>query len=424
MIENYLINDFNISTKVQTAAKEALTRCKSKFEEIENITKQNQRHLLKAFIDNKVSESCFNMSTGYGYGDKGRDVLDKVCASAFFAEDAIIRHSFASGTHTISTALFAILRPGDTMLCISGTPYDTLLTVIDDNNKGKGSLADFGIKYKQIELTEKSDFNYSKISDTLKSKEKIKLVYIQRSRGYSSRKSLSLSKISKICNLVRELSPDSIIMVDNCYGEFTELREPPAIGADLIAGSLIKNAGGAIAPSGGYIAGKKQLIELCAYRTTTVSTGREIGASLGFNRQIYMGLFNAPHITGEALKTAAFAAALFSNLGFDVDPGVEESRSDIVQTIQLKSREQLIAFCQGIQSGSPVDSFVKPLPWSMPGYDCDVIMAAGTFTLGSSIELSADAPLREPYTVYVQGGWNFHSAEIALLLAADAVLNI
>lgn len=411
---------FNIDENIRKASDKALELCRKSFYDIDKNTEINQKRVLKTFIDNRVSESHFAPSTGYGYDDRGRDTLDKIFAEAFYAEDALVRHSFASGTHTIATALFGVLRPNDTMLCVTGTPYDTLLEVIDDKGKGKGSLVDFGIKYKQLELLKDGTIDYEKIEKIVDNT--IKMVYVQRSKGYTLRNSLSVSDIEKVVKIVKSKSPNTIVMVDNCYGEFVETIEPTAVGADLIAGSLIKNPGGAIAPCGGYIAGRHDLIELCACRLTTPSTGREIGASLGHNRELYLGFFNSPHITGEALKTAVFAAALFSTLGFEVAPKYDSKRSDIIQSIMLNKDKLLIAFCKGIQAASPVDSFVSPEPWDMPGYDSKIIMAAGAFTLGSSIELSADAPLREPYAVYLQGGFNFHSAKVGIELAAQYVM--
>lgn len=417
------MNDiFNFGNEVKNASERALDLCREQFSHIDEITQTNQQKVLKAFIDNRVSESCFNASTGYGYSDKGRDTLDNIFADIFGAQDALVRHSLASGTHAITTALFGVLRPGDTMLCVTGAPYDTLLGVIDDLGKGKGSLKDFGITYEQVDMLPCGGVDFDGIK--LKLKQNPKMVYIQRSRGYTLRDSLSIAVIKQIIDIVRSISPNSVVMVDNCYGEFVEISEPPCVGADLIAGSLIKNPGGAIAPCGGYIAGRKDLVELCSYRLTTPSTGREVGASLGYNRELYLGIFNAPHITGEALKATVFSAALFSLLGFEVSPQFDDRRFDIVQSVMLGDEKSLIAFCRGLQQASPVDSFLSPEPWDMPGYDSKVVMASGAFTLGSSIELSADAPLREPFAVFLQGGVNFHSARVGIESAADAVLNV
>ena len=411
---------FNISEKIQKMSKKAMDLCKDEFEKIDAMTEYNQQKVLKAFIDNGVSERHFFGSTGYGYGDDGRDVLDKVFAQVFGAEDALVRHNFVSGTHALTVALFGVLRPGDTILSVSGAPYDTLQGVIGVNKKSSGSLQEFGINYQEIPLTDEGLLDFSAIENTINSE--IKMVYMQRSRGYSLRPSLFVKDIKKVAQIAKKKSPNCVVMLDNCYGEFVGYDEPLLNGVDLIAGSLIKNPGGGIAPTGGYIAGRKNLIEMCAYRLTTPGTGKEIGATLGVNRELFMGIFNAPHVTGEALKTAVFSAALFEVLGYEVFPKYNESRSDIIQVLKLGNSKDLITFCQSIQAASPIDSFVKPEPWDMPGYDNQVIMAAGTFTLGASIELSADAPLREPYAVFMQGGINFHSAKVGIMLAADRIL--
>ena len=413
---------FNFSEQMKEISEKALLKCNEKFAEIDRITEFNQQRVLKAFIDNGVSESHFAGSTGYGYGDRGREVLDEVTAQIFGAEDALIRHSFASGTHTLSVMLFGVLRPGDTVLCATGTPYDTIHSVIGLSGEGMGSLKDFGIGFEIIELKEDGTVDLDELQKKLKEKE-YKAVYIQRSRGYSLRPTLTSKEIKEITDIVKANSK-SITMLDNCYGEFTEYETPAEIGVDVFAGSLIKNPGGGIAKCGGYIAGKKDLVELCSYRLTTPGIGKEVGATLGNSRDIFMGLFHAPHVTGEALKTAVFTAAVFEELGYWVSPTSTETRADIIQSIKLGNREKLIAFCQGLQSGSVVDSYVVPEPWAMPGYDSDVIMAAGAFTNGSSIELSADAPLREPFAVWLQGGLNFHSAKIGVLLGAQRVLDL
>ena len=413
---------FNFGEQMKEISEKALLKCNEKFAEIDRITEFNQQRVLKAFIDNGVSESHFAGSTGYGYGDRGREVLDDVTAQIFGAEDPLIRHSFASGTHTLSVMLFGVLRPGDTVLCATGTPYDTIHSVIGLSGEGMGSLKDFGIGFEIIELKEDGTVNLNELQKKLKEKE-YKAVYIQRSRGYSLRPTLTSKEIKEITDIVKANSK-SITMLDNCYGEFTEYETPAEIGVDVFAGSLIKNPGGGIAKCGGYIAGKKDLVELCSYRLTTPGIGKEVGATLGNSRDIFMGLFHAPHVTGEALKTAVFTAAVFEEMGYWVSPTSTETRADIIQSIKLGNREKLIAFCQGLQSGSVVDSFVVPEPWAMPGYDSDVIMAAGAFTNGSSIELSADAPLREPFAVWLQGGLNFHSAKIGVLLGAQRVLDL
>lgn len=409
-------NFFEISERIKIASDAALEKAAAKLDEIEEITEYNQQKVLAAFINNRVSEADFAGSTGYGYGDSGRDKLDRIYAEIFGAEDAIVRHSFTCGTHTLAVALFGVLRPGDTMLCVTGTPYDTIHSVIGLSGEGMGSLKDYGIGYAQVDLDENGRPDLAAIEKALETNPK--MVYIQRSRGYSLRPSLSVKEIGEIADLVHAKC-DAVVMVDNCYGELVEKLEPTDVGADLIAGSLIKNAGGSIARTGGYIAGRADLVELCAYRATTPGLGKEVGCTLGENRNMYMGIFNAPHVVGQALQAAVFAAALFENLGFKVTPSSDESRHDIIQALCLETPERLVEFCQGIQSGAPVDSYVVPEPWDMPGYDSKVIMAAGAFILGSSIELSADAPLREPYAVWLQGGINFHSAKTAIMLAAE-----
>lgn len=413
---------FNVSNELQALSEKAMLKCEAKFKEIDKITEYNQQKVLKAFINNGVSESHFSVSTGYGYGDRGREVLDELTAEIFGAEDAIIRHSFASGTHTLCVMLFGVLRPGDKVLCVTGTPYDTIHSVIGLTGEGMGSLKDFGVTFDIVELLEDGTVDYENVKKELANTE-YKAVYVQRSRGYSLRPTLTSSDIRKVVDIVKANS-NAIVMLDNCYGEFTEYEDPSSLGVDLFAGSLIKNPGGGIAKCGGYIAGKKDLVELCSYRMTTPGVGREVGATLGNNRDIFMGLFNAPHVTGEALKVAVFTAALFEEMGYEVSPKSDETRADIIQSIKLGNREKLVAFCQGLQSGSVVDSYVVPEPWAMPGYDSDVIMAAGAFTNGSSIELSADAPLREPFAVWLQGGLNFHSAKIGVLLGAQRVLDL
>ena len=408
---------FRIDPRIEAFAAKAEAKAAPVLAAIEKTTEYNQQKVLRAFIDNGVRETHFTESTGYGYGDSGRDTLDSVFAQSMGAESALVRHSFACGTHTLTVALFGLLRPGDVMLSVTGEPYDTIQPTIGLHCKpGRGSLRDFGIEYREVALRDgKPDPDAIREE---KKKKKIRLVYIQRSRGYTLRPSLSVAQIGEIVRITHECS-DAIVMVDNCYGEFVEQAEPLSVGADLIAGSLIKNPGGGLAKNGGYIAGRRDLVDLCAYRMTSPGLGAEVGASLGLNRNLFMGLFHAPHVTGEALKTAVFAAALLSEMGYAVTPQFDEPRYDIIQAILLRRPETLIAFCRGLQSGSPVDSGAVPEPWDMPGYDSKVIMAAGAFILGSSIELSADAPLREPFAVWMQGGLNFHSGKIGVLLAAQ-----
>ena len=413
---------FSIDSRLDAMDKKALSKCEDAFKKIDEITEYNQRKVLSAFIKNRVSEAHLGTSTGYGYGDRGRDTLDRVLADCFGCEDALIRHSFASGTHTLAVALFGLLRPKDKMLCVTGRPYDTLIGVLGIDGKSDGSLAEFGVEYDEVALNDDGTVNLNGIGEKLKSN-KYRMIYIQRSRGYSLRPSLHIEDIKAICDRVREYDKSAYIMVDNCYGEFVEREEPTQVGADIMAGSLIKNVGGGIASSGGYIAGRADLVEKCSYRMTCPGVGREVGATLGHNRELYMGLFSAPHVTGEALKTAVYTAALFELLGFSITPLCSEDRADIIQSVILGSAEGLVAFCRGMQSGAPVDSFVVPEPWDMPGYDDPVIMAAGAFTLGASIELSADGPLREPYAAWMQGGLNFHSAKTGVLLAAQSMLD-
>ena len=349
-------------------------------------------------------------------------MLEQIMARCMGAEDALMRHSFASGTHTLAVALFGLLRPKDKILSLTGRPYDTITGVFGIDSKVDGSLADYGVEYAQVDLLENGRPDINSIRSEL-AWNKYKVAYIQRSRGYSLRPSLTIADIKALCDAVKEVSPDTWIMVDNCYGEFAEELEPCDVGADLVAGSLIKNPGGGIAPTGGYIAGKHELVEKCAARMTCPGVGREVGATLGHNRELFMGLFSAPHVVGEAMKTAVYTAALLENLGFEVTPRYDEKRGDIIECITLGSAQALIAFCQGMQSGAPVDSFVSPEPWEMPGYDDPVIMAAGAFTLGSSIELSADGPLREPYAAWMQGGINFHSAKTGVMLAVQSMID-
>lgn len=412
---------FKIDDRVLKAAEEAELKAAPYLAKISETQRYNQEKMQAAFMQAGVSESHFVATTGYGYGDRGRDVLDEVYARALGAEDALCRYNFVSGTHTLTVALFGVLRPGDTMLSVTGMPYDTLRGVIGITGDGNGSLKEFGINYEQLDLLPDGTPDYDGMETAITPKHR--MVYIQRSRGYSLRPSLTVEEIERIVKIAKRRAPDCIVMVDNCYGEYVQKMEPTAVGADLMAGSLIKNPGGGIAPTGGYIAGRRDLIESCAYRLTTPGTGREIGCTLGNNRELFMGTFHAPNVTGEALKTAVFTAALFEGFGFDVTPRYDEPRADIIQAVQLREREALCAFIRGIQQGAPVDSFVVPEPSPMPGYDCDVIMASGSFTFGSSIELSADAPLREPFAAWMQGGVNFNSGRLGAILAAQSMLN-
>lgn len=423
MDKNKFIKDnFGISDKTLKLVSEAEESIKEQFKHIENICEINQLRVMKAFADNRVSDSHFVATTGYGYDDLGRDTLDRVYADIMGAEDALVRHNFISGTHTISTALFAVLRPNDILVSITGKPYDTLEEVIGiQGEAGNGSLKDFGVKYVQIDLKHDGTPDLEQIKFTL-THMNVKAVTIQRSKGYGWRPTYSAKDIGALIEFVKEISPETICIVDNCYGEFVETEEPTAYGADLIAGSLIKNPGGGLAPTGGYIAGKQKYVELCAYRLTSVGIGKEAGASLGFNRQMYQGLFMAPHVVSQALKAAVLCSSVFEKLGFEVDPKPNEIRHDIIQSIKFGDPNKVTAFCQGIQKGAPVDSFVTPEPWDMPGYSSQVIMAAGAFVQGASIELSADAPIKPPYIAYMQGGLTYESAKLGIMVAADKML--
>lgn len=399
-------------SSLDVSAKEAL---KDKFSFIEAVSDYNSQKVLSAFQKAGVSASHLQGSDGYGYDDRGREMCDLVYSYAFGAEDALVRHNFVSGTHTLSVALSAVLRPGDRMVSAAGVPYDTMQEVIGITGKsGRGSLKDFGIIYDEVDLKENGEVDIEAVA---KKAAGAKMVYIQRSRGYALRPSLTIEKMEEIIKAVKKAEPKAIIMVDNCYGEFTETREPTEIGADLMAGSLIKNPGGSIAETGGYIAGKKELVELCADRLTVIGQGKEVGCTLNQTKKILQGFFLAPKIVEGAVKTADYAACIFEKAGYECFPRYTDTRCDIVTSIKLGSREKLISFCQGIQSSSPIDSFVLPEPWAMPGYSDEVIMAAGAFNLGSSIELSADGPLREPYAVYMQGGVTFETGRIGVLNA-------
>ena len=386
------------------------------FKKIDEICEYNSLKVLNAFWNNKLSEAHFSQTTGYGYDDIGRDVIEKIYAEIFGAEDALVRSQFISGSHALTVALFAYLRPGDTMLSISGLPYDTLHEVIGIV-PNDSSLKSFGVNYEQIDLVN-DDFDYEKIEERLK-KSKIKLIEIQRSKGYSTRKSISNSKIKKVVDLIRNYDKDVIIMVDNCYCEFVDKVSPIEMGADIIVGSLIKNLGGGIAPNGAYIAGKKRLVDLAGERLTLPGEGREVGPTLGINKQILEGLFFSPSVVASALKTAVLASKVLEELGYKVEPRYNDERVDIVQNIEFGTEEDLVKYCQGIQMASPVDSFAIPMPWDMPGYEDKVIMAAGTFTQGSSIELSCDGPIRKPYIAYMQGSLTYEYGKIAIIKAVS-----
>ena len=389
---------------------------KEKISEVDARCMRNSMRVLEAFQKNRIADVHFNSTTGYGYDDIGRDTIEKVFADIFHTEDALVRTQFISGTHAITVALFANLRPGDTLLSISGKPYDTLDSIIGFNDN-KSSLKSYGIKYEQIDLVD-DDFNIEKIKERL-SKKDVKMIEIQRSRGYATRKSLSMDKIERAIKAVREVNDEVIIMVDNCYGEFVDDIEPVDVGADFMVGSLIKNLGGGLAPNGAYIVGKKEIIELCAERLTAPGQGKEVGPTLGINKNILQGIYMAPSVVASSIKTAVFTARLLEKLGFEAVPKFDEKRSDIVQTIIFRDEEKLVKYVQGIQTGSAIDSESVPMPWDMPGYTDKVIMASGSFTQGSSIELSCDAPIREPYIAYMQGGLTYDYGKLGLIKAIE-----
>ena len=413
-----------ISENTRKMAREAEIALRDIFEDIDEIARVGTERVLDVFREERVSEGMFAASTGYGYGDMGRDAIDRIAAKVFGAEAGFMRPSILSGTHALTIGLFALLRPGDVMLSITGAPYDTLREVIGmDGANGDGSLADFGVDYDDVDFAADGSFDFDGIDAALKQYgDRVKVVFLQRSKGYLNRKTLSVAEIGELADFVHRVSPKSFVVVDNCYGEFVETMEPTAVGADLIIGSLIKNPGGGMAETGGYLAGTKRAVELCSYRLTSVGVGGEVGATFGHNKTFYKGLFYAPHTTAQALKTAHLAAYIFNALGYAVEPAWNETRHDIIQSVITGSAEGLCAFCRGIQAGSPVDSHVTPEPWAMPGYNDPVIMAAGAFTQGSSIELSADGPVRPPYTAFFQGGLTYESGKLAIMAAADAVL--
>lgn len=414
--------DLEISQEILRLSEKAMEGLSSHFKEIDTVAEANTRKVLSAFRRNRVSDGCFAGTTGYGYGDKGRDTLDKIYAEVFGTEAALVRTGFVNGTHAITAALFAALKPGDTLLSSTGDPYDTLQSAIGITGTYHGSLKFYGINYQQVDLTREGKPDYGAISEACAKKD-VAAVFVQRSRGYSPREALSVSEIGKICDIVHGANPRVAVIVDNCYGEFTGVTEPTEVGADLTAGSLIKNPGGGLAPTGGYIAGKAELVEAASFHLTTPGIGGECGSTPGGSRLLYQGLFLAPHTVSQALKTAVFSARLFELMGYKTSPDAFAPRSDIIQMIELKSPEALKRFCKGIQSGAPVDSFLTPEPWDMPGYNCQVIMAAGAFIQGASIELSADAPMCEPYRVYLQGGLTFESGKIGVMLAADMLID-
>lgn len=409
-----------ISREVYEAGERVERLLSDRFQMFDKTAEYNQFKVISAMQKNKVSEGCFQPSSGYGYNDLGRDTLEKVYADVFHTEAALVRPQITCGTHALALALAANLRPGDELLSPVGKPYDTLEEVIGIR-PSNGSLAEYGITYRQVELLSDGYFDYPAIEKAIH--EKTKLVTIQRSKGYQTRPSYSVEKIGELIAFVKKIKPDVICMVDNCYGEFVETMEPSDVGADMVVGSLIKNPGGGLAPIGGYVAGRADLIENCAYRLTSPGLGKEVGASLGVMQSFYQGFFLAPIVVSSALKGAVFAANLYERLGYAVVPDGKESRHDIIQAVTLQSAEGVIAFCQGVQAAAPVDSYVTPEPWAMPGYDSDVIMAAGAFVQGSSIELSADAPIKEPYAVYFQGGLTWPSAKLGILKSLQSLVD-
>lgn len=413
--QNYLKTSFGITEDIIRMAQEAENEISEVFKNIEYVREANQYKVIAAMQEHNLSETHFSGSTGYGYDDRGREILDSVYASVFRAEDAMVRHQIVAGTQAIAICLFGNLRPGDELLSVTGKPYDTLEEVIGIRGEGAGSLKDFDVRYRQVELLEDGSIDIEGVKGKIQ--KDTAMVLIQRSRGYSWRPALKISEIRKAIEAIKEAKREIIVLVDNCYGEFVENEEPIEAGADLIAGSLIKNPGGGLVPSGGYIAGKSRYVRNAAYRLTTPGLGKNVGATMGNNRLMFQGLFLAPHVVAESLKGAVFCAAIMKKLGFDISPRTDQFRSDIIQAIKFNSPDTMIAFCQGIQKGSPVDAYVTPEPWEMPGYDSPVIMAAGAFIQGSSIELSADAPLKPPYTAYMQGGLVYEHVKLGVMTA-------
>ncbi|GHU53888.1 hypothetical protein FACS1894132_07370 [Clostridia bacterium] len=411
----FLEKFWNFDKKIVKLAEKINADCTEKFVEIEQISAYNNAKVLSAFIKNKVSAQSLIGSTGYGYGDFGKDTIDSVFATIFGCKDALVRHNFVSGTHAISTVLFGLLRPGDSVVSVTGKPYDTLYNIIGDNEID-GSLKNFGIDWFNYDVVDKNNIKfYNRLKNA-------KIAYIQRSKGYSLRPAYTVFEIEKIIQNVKNINENIIIVVDNCYGEFVQNIEPTEVGADIVVGSLIKNPGGGIARTGGYICGKSDLITKCANRLTVIGMGKEIGCTLDTNREILLGVYNSPNVVANARKIGLFTAKLFAELGYETFPKFDEQTGDIVVAIKFGHKELLVTFCQGIQACSPIDSYVTPIPWAMPGYNCDVIMAAGAFTNGSSIELSADAPLREPYAVWLQGGTNYTNGIIGVLNATNILL--
>ena len=411
----------DIRPEIFALADETEKSLRKQFDAIDETARRNTQKVMQAFEDQRVSDACFAGTTGYGYDDLGRETLDRIYAQVFGTEAALVRTGFVNGTHALCAALFALVGPGDTVLSVTGAPYDTLRCAIGISGDHHGSLKFYGVDYAQVELAQDGGPDYAAIGQAA-ADPKVRAVMIQRSRGYEDRRALTVEEIGRICSLVKEKNPDACVMVDNCYGEFTDTVEPTELGADIIAGSLIKNPGGGIAPTGGYVAGKRELVDRAAMRLTTPGIGGECGSTLGVSRLLYQGLFLAPHTVSQALKTAVFCAAMMERIGLETSPKPAEKRSDIIQMIKLGTAGNMKRFCAGIQAGAPVDSYVTPEPWQMPGYDCPVIMAAGSFIQGSSIELSADGPFRPPYTVYMQGGLTYESGRLGVMMAVNAIL--
>ena len=415
-MENLLKNSFGLSERILETDKIVMEEISPYFRKIEETARYNQLRVLAAFRECKIREPHFAATTGYGYDDMGRDAIEQLYSTVFECEDAIVRHNIISGTHALSLCMFGVLRPGDVFVSVTGTPYDTLHGVIGEENTG--SLKDFGVIYDEVSLKDgRPDIPAIKE----KMSDKVKAVLIQRSKGYEWRDTLSVKDIAEIIQTVKSVNENIICIVDNCYGEFTEKREPTAVGADLMAGSLIKNPGGGIARAGAYIAGKEKYVKLAAYKMSCIGQGKEVGPSLGFNREILQGFFMAPHITAQAIKAAVYCGGIFKRLGYEVYPEPGAARGDIIQAVKFGSKDKLVAFCRGIQKGAPIDSYITPEPWDMPGYDCPVIMAAGAFTQGATTELSADAPIRPPYIAYMQGSLEFECGRVGILMAAENI---
>ncbi len=416
-------SEYGVSPKTLALCKQAEEEVRPQFDAIEETAEFNQIKVLRAFSNHRVSEAHLGYSTGYGYDDLGRDTLEKIYAEVFGTESALVRHTIVSGTHAICSCLFGLLRPGDTLLSATGAPYDTLEEIIGKRGSGSGSLKEWGICYREVALKPDGMIDLEALSAALDDKT-IRVVELQRSKGYVYRPSYTIRDMTDAIALIKEKRPDVVVMVDNCYGEFVEKIEPTQIGADILAGSLIKNPGGGLALTGGYLVGKKEFVEQISYRLTSPGIGAEVGASLGQNRNMYQGFFMAPHTVAQSLKIAVLASKVFELLGFPVSPKANDKRGDIIQSIQFGDKEKLCAFCRGIQRGAPIDSFVTPEPWDMPGYDDQVIMAAGAFVSGSSIEISADGPLRPPYAAYMQGGLTYESGKLSVLCAADNIMKL